>query len=67
MARNTPSPPDPRTYEQLRAAYLANAQAGRHIYDGWTTAEISAYNRRLMFGEDDCAFPSQEEWSRVVD
>lgn len=56
-----------RSFEQLNAAYLANAQAGRFVFDGWSTSEIAAYNRRLMFGENDQAFPSASEWSRIVD
>jgi hypothetical protein len=56
-----------RTHEELRALYLANVQAGRRGYDGFTTEEIAAYNRRLMFGENDEAFPEPAEWSRVTD
>lgn len=60
-----------RTHEELRAAYIKNAQEGRGTYEDeagrWKTSEIAAYNRRLMFGENDEAFPSQEEWSRIVD
>ena len=29
--------------------------------------EQAALNRYLMFGEDDEAFPDQDEWSRIVD
>jgi hypothetical protein len=55
-----------RTHEELRVLYLANVQEGRRGYDGFTTEEIAAYNRRLMFGENGEAFPGQEEWARVV-
>jgi hypothetical protein len=57
-----------RSYEELKASYLKNAQdPEKSTYHGWTTAEIASYNRRIMFGENDEAFPSQEEWSRIVD
>lgn len=56
-----------RNHEALRASYIENAQQGRHPYEGWSTSEIAAYNRRLMFGANDEAFPSQAEWSSVVD
>jgi hypothetical protein len=29
--------------------------------------EQSALNRYLMFGEDDEAFPDEDEWSSIVD
>jgi hypothetical protein len=56
-----------RSFQELKALYLLNAQNGRHVYDGFSTDEIAAYNRRLMFGENDEAFPGAEEWSRIVD
>jgi hypothetical protein len=57
-----------RTHEELRKLYLENARAGsKSVYDGFTTEEIAAYNRRLMFGENDEAFPDAAEWSRCVD
>lgn len=57
-----------RTHEELRALYLANAQnPSKHTFEGFSTAEIAEWNRRLMFGENDEGFPSQEEWSAIVD
>lgn len=32
-----------------------------------TEEEQSALNRYLMFGEDDEAFPDEDEWSSIVD
>ena len=49
------------------AKVKANQEAGRDYYAGMTSSEIGDYNRFLMFGEDDEAFPSQEEWSMIVD
>lgn len=45
----------------------ANIAAGIDRYDGLTDSEIGIYNRCLMFGENDEAFPDEEEWSMVVD
>jgi hypothetical protein len=57
-----------RTREQLTAIYLENAQSStKSLYDGFTTEEISEWSRRLMFGENDEAFPSEEDWSAIVD
>jgi hypothetical protein len=57
-----------RTHDELRALRLANAQdASKGTFDGFTSEEIAAYNRRMMFGENDEAFPSAAEWSRIVD
>lgn len=57
-----------RTHEELSALYLSNAQDPlAATFDGFSTEEIAAFNRRLMFGENDEAFPSQEEWSMIVD
>lgn len=52
---------------RIRAQLQLNRQAGRDTYEGLTASEIGDYNRALMFGDNDEAFPSQEEWSRVVD
>jgi hypothetical protein len=49
------------------AKVKANQEAGREYYDGMTSSEIGDYNRYLMFGADDEAFPSQREWSMIVD
>ena len=32
-----------------------------------SSEEQSALNRHLMFGEDDEAFPDEDEWSSIVD
>jgi len=51
----------------IKAAVRNNTNAGRDSYHGLTTEEIAAYNRALMFGDDDDAFPEQNEWSSAVD
>jgi hypothetical protein len=43
------------------------AQAELQEAETLSSAEIGRRNRALMFGENDEAFPSQEEWSRIVD
>jgi len=56
-----------RSTAEVSAIIAANNASRRGTFDGLRTSEISEYNRRLMFGENDEAFPSQEEWSRIVD
>ena len=53
--------------KMIRAAMDENIAAGRHEYDGLTSAQIGEYNRMLMFGENDEAFPYAATWSSVVD
>lgn len=53
--------------ERIKQTIQENSEAGRHAYDGLTTDEISDYNRSMMFGENDAAFPEQAEWSMWVD
>jgi hypothetical protein len=57
-----------RSLEEVRAIILENGRCNAPSpYQGLTSSEIAHYNRRLMFGANDEAFPSQEEWSRIVD
>jgi hypothetical protein len=56
-----------RTSNEVEDIIAANHQARRYSFEGWTTAEIAERSRRIMFGDNDEAFPSQEEWSRIVD
>lgn len=57
-----------RTHEELRAQYISNAQnQTKSTFEGFSTDEIAAWHRRAMFGENDEAFPSEEEWSAIVD
>lgn len=56
-----------RSREACRGIVAANRAAGREDYAGLTSAEIGDLNRAIMFGENDEAFPSQAEWSSVVD
>ena len=51
----------------LKDKVRANQLAGRDTYEGLTSAEIGEHSRALMFGDNDEAFPSPEEWSSVVD
>lgn len=52
---------------RTRAAIAANRAADRPTYHGLDSSDVGEYNRALMFGDEDEAFPSTEEWSRVVD
>lgn len=53
--------------KQIKSIISDNLKAGRGMYEGLESSEIAQYNRYLMFGENDEAFPSQEEWSMIVD
>ena len=51
----------------LRALVSANLEAGKPQYDGLSSSEIGTLSGAAMFGDNDEAFPSQEEWSLWVD
>ena len=44
-----------------------NHDVGHPTFHGLTTSEISKRNRVMMFGVDEEAFPTQEEWRSWVD
>jgi hypothetical protein len=56
-----------KTTKEIKAIVRANQVAGRNTYEGLTSSEIGQYSRSLMFGDNSEAFPSAEEWSRIVD
>jgi hypothetical protein len=57
-----------RALPEIIAIVRANsADPMRGTYEGLRSSEIARYSGYLMFGENDQAFPSQEEWSRIVD
>lgn len=56
-----------RTLNEIKQVIATNRTHGRSVYAGLSSAEIGQYNRSLMFGSNDEAFPSQEEWSSIVD
>ena len=45
----------------------ANRAEGRPTFFGLSSPEIGQYNRHLMFGDDDQAFPGTSEWAAIVD
>lgn len=53
--------------DAIRATILANKEAGRPDYEGLSSSDIGEYNRALMFGAEDEAFPDEPTWSRIVD
>ncbi len=55
------------TLARIREVVKANREAGRETFAGLESWEIGMYNGAIMFGDNDEAFPSQEEWSRIVD
>lgn len=56
-----------KTIEEIKSVIRSNQQNGRSSYYGLESAEIGAYNRYVMYGENDKAFPSQSQYSRIVD
>lgn len=62
-----PSVGESMTLEHIKAVIAENRKSDRPTYQGLDSSEIGEYNRALMFGDNDEAFPSQEEWSYIVD
>lgn len=57
-----------RPLAEIRAIVAANAaDPAKGSFEGLRSSEIATYSGALMFGENDEAFPSQEDWSRIVD
>ena len=56
-----------KTLAQIKNIIAANRQAGNYTYENLDSSEIGQYNGWLMHGDNDEAFPSQEEWSMIVD
>lgn len=56
-----------RSPEEVVVIIKSNSMdPARATYAGLTTDEIATYSRRLMFGANAEAFPSEREWSRIV-
>lgn len=53
--------------KQLLKLRQENLNSGLPAFEGMDSSEIGSINRYFMFGEKDEAFPSQEEWSCIVD
>lgn len=57
-----------KTLGQIKEIILNNAKLGKEDrYEGLDSSEIGKYNGYLMWGEDDKAFPGNEEWARITD
>ena len=56
-----------KTLTQIKNIIAANRKAGSYTYENLDSSEIGQYNNWLMHGNNDEAFPSQEEWSMIVD
>ena len=50
----------------IKAVIAENRKEGRPTYQGLDSSEIGTYNRFLMFGENNEAFPDQDAWSNIV-
>ena len=49
------------------AVFRQNAFVKQKLDIPLSQEELLAINRHLMFGEDDEAFPNEDEWSSIVD
>jgi hypothetical protein len=56
-----------KTLADIRAKIAENRRGGSETYAGLQSHEIGKYNRALMFGDNDEAFPGQDEWRKVTD
>jgi hypothetical protein len=57
-----------RSIDEINAIIARNsADPTKGTFEGLTSSEIALRNGRLMFGSNDEAFPSQEDWARIVD
>jgi hypothetical protein len=56
-----------RRLDAIKQVIAENRAAGRSTYAGLDSGEIGQYNRWLMFGDDDVAFPDVDTWSSIVD
>ena len=56
-----------KTLVEIKAIILENRVTQAGLYVGLTSSEIGEYNRSLMFGDNKEGFPSEAEWSTIVD
>ena len=56
-----------KTINQIKSIILSNRNSQLAIYSGLTSSEIGEYNRSLMFGDLDEAFPDQNAWMEITD
>ena len=57
-----------RNLEEIRAVIAKNRENNADdLYEGLSSAEIGRNSRASMFGDNDEAFPDQDEWSAWVD
>jgi hypothetical protein len=52
--------------QAIKQAIAENHKNGNPTYFGLESSDIADYNRFLMFGENDEAFPDQSEWDAIV-
>lgn len=56
-----------KSLSEIRATVRDNLAEGREQYAGLDSSEIGRLSRATMFGDNDEAFPDQDEWSSIVD
>jgi hypothetical protein len=52
---------------RLKAHVRENSPAGRSPFEGLASHEIGEYNRAIMLGDNNEAWPGDAAWSRIVD
>jgi hypothetical protein len=67
LAVATTDRPGRPSLARIKAIIQTNREAGKEPYAGLESSEIGEYNRALMWGEHDEAYPGDEAWSRIVD
>jgi hypothetical protein len=56
-----------RSLEEIREVMSENRKNGQRETFGLLSAEIGLESRAVMFGDNDEAWPGDEEWSAWVD
>ncbi len=56
-----------RNLSEIKAIIEENTNEGKGTYEGLTSAEIGRHSQSIMFGDDFEGFPSESEWSSLVD
>lgn len=56
-----------RTLAEIKMVIAQNRKEKRETYHGLDSSEIGRHSRSIMFGDGDEAFPSTDEWARIVD
>lgn len=56
-----------RPLEEIKEVIQANREAGNYLFANLESAECGKYSGWLMHGDNDEGFPTEAEWSLIVD